>query len=75
MASARYDDFLALTATVTDVRRRSFRVEHSVTKNGEEIAAGYEVRIWVTLAGEVPQATVLPERLVEALRDSTEPIS
>lgn len=39
------DDEIAVTSTAADVRSRSLRVEHVVTRADEEVATGFEVRV------------------------------
>jgi acyl-CoA thioesterase FadM len=44
------DDEIAVTSTAADVRSRSLRVEHIVTRADEEVATGFEVRVVARLA-------------------------
>ena len=39
------DDEIAVTSTPVDVRSRSLRVEHVVTRGEDEVATGFEVRV------------------------------
>jgi 4-hydroxybenzoyl-CoA thioesterase len=39
------DDELVVTSTVAEVGPRSFRIEHVVARDGEEVASGFEVRV------------------------------
>ncbi len=43
---ARYDDELAVVSRVTELRRRSFTVEHRFERGGVELAVGREVRVF-----------------------------
>jgi len=40
----RYHDLLTIETTATEVRTRSFRLEHCVSRGGEITGRGYEVR-------------------------------
>src|SRR5512134_2621259 len=40
---------LVVTATVGEVRSRSFRVEHRVERDGAEVADGFELRVVASL--------------------------
>ena len=44
------DDEIAVTSTVVDVRARSLRVEHVVTRADADVATGFEVRVVARLA-------------------------
>jgi acyl-CoA thioester hydrolase len=46
LAPVLYDDELEIETTVAEVRTRAFRLEHTVWRAGERVAAGYEVRGW-----------------------------
>ncbi|MDH3499662.1 MAG: acyl-CoA thioesterase [Acidimicrobiia bacterium] len=43
-APARYDDLLMVASVVTDVRSRTFRIDHRFTRDGQKLARGFEVR-------------------------------
>jgi acyl-CoA thioester hydrolase len=51
-APAFADDELVIASTVTDVRSRTFRVEHAVERAGRPVAAGFEVRVVARLLEE-----------------------
>ncbi len=53
------DDEIAVMSTAVDVRSRSLRVEHAVTRQGEEVASGFEVRV-VARMGESGTLEVSP---------------
>ena len=48
----RYHDLLTIQTTATEVRTRSFRLEHQVTRGSEIVGMGYEVRGLVRLPGD-----------------------
>jgi acyl-CoA thioester hydrolase len=64
-----YGDDLSIESRVAEVRTRSFRVDHTVSRAGQIVSEGYEVRIWVRLAGQGGelQPEVLPDDLRERL--------
>ena len=66
-APARYDDMLTLSATPTDLGARSIRIEHTVARNADVIASGFEVRIWVEVKNGGLRAMSLPAVIREAL--------
>jgi YbgC/YbaW family acyl-CoA thioester hydrolase len=69
-AATRYDDILGLTATVTEVHTRSFRVEHEVRRSGDLVASGFEVRIWVVIEDGIATAVPIPNEVAERLRST-----
>jgi len=68
LTSARYDDLLVLKVTVAEVRTRSFRLEHEVSRDGAAVASGFEVRIWVELADGSVGAIQIPDSVTAALK-------
>ncbi|HZU12790.1 MAG TPA: thioesterase family protein [Chloroflexota bacterium] len=75
----RYDDCVEITSAVTEVRSRSFRVQHTVRHEGHEVCIGFEVRVWARLdeRGRAIQTEMLPrdlrERLVAGMREEGAP--
>jgi len=51
LAPAFSGDELLVTSTTTELKSRSFRVDHVVTRDGQEVATGFEVRVVARLAG------------------------
>lgn len=49
-----YDDLLTISSTVAEVRTRALRLAHHVTRDGTDIASGYEVRAFAKLDPEQP---------------------
>ena len=43
----RYGDEVRIETTVSEVREKTFRVEHEVSVGGRRCATGFEVRAWV----------------------------
>ena len=43
----RYGDTVTVRATVSEVREKTFRVEHDVSVGERHCASGFEVRAWV----------------------------
>ncbi len=48
-APARYDDELIVVSRVTSIRGRSFRIDHTFTRGGTELAVGFEARAFARL--------------------------
>lgn len=70
-APARYDDELTVTATVTELRGRSFTVEHRFTRGDTPIADGFEARVFARRDPDDPERLVtsaLPDHLRAFLR-------
>lgn len=47
LSPVRYADAVRMRSTVTEVRDRTFRVEHEAWVGARRCAAGFEVRAWV----------------------------
>jgi YbgC/YbaW family acyl-CoA thioester hydrolase len=60
---ASYDDNLSVTATIDSWELKRFRIYYSVTRDGEVVAEGYEVRAWAALQpdGTLRGGPVAPE--------------
>ncbi len=52
------DDEIAIATRVTEVRARSFRLEHAVRRADAEIANGFEIRAFSRLAREERRITL-----------------
>lgn len=67
----RYGDVVRIRSTVTEVRRKTFRVEHEVSVGERQCATGSEVRAWVGRPQE-PEAKLsaqpFPEEVAARLR-------
>ncbi len=62
----RYDDLLTIETSVTEVRTRSFRFEHRVSRAGEITGLGFEVRGWAripTSNSETLELVPIPEEI------------
>jgi 4-hydroxybenzoyl-CoA thioesterase len=67
----RYADHVRIRSTVTEVRDRTFRVEHEAWVGERRCAAGFEVRAWVPRAPspEAPLAAApIPAEVARLLR-------
>jgi acyl-CoA thioester hydrolase len=75
-SALRYDDHIIIQSRVSDVRTRSFRVEHEVKRGHEVVCQGFEVRVWVRLD---PDGSIVAERIPEdlcrALKEEPSPSS
>lgn len=62
----RYHDLLTIETVVTDVRTRSFRLEHRVSRGNEITGVGYEVRGMARIPandGSPLELVVIPEEV------------
>ena len=67
----RYGDLVRIETTVSEVREKTFRVEHEVSVAGRPCATGFEVRAWVARPespGGALAAKPIPARVVARLR-------
>src|SRR5579859_3152900 len=56
LAPVVYGDEVEIESAVADLRTRSFRLEHRVTRGDELVADGFEVRVWARAGvGSPPQ--------------------
>lgn len=62
---AYFDDLLTITSSVAEIGTKSFRVEHVVTRDGEELGRGFEIRAFASSSQE-GKIRALP--LSEAIR-------
>ena len=67
VAPLRYDEIVVLQAGIADVREKSLRIEHRVTRGHLLTASGFEVRVWAKLSGEDVEAILLPPDLRHSL--------
>ena len=67
----RYGDLVRIRSTVSEVRAKTFRVEHEVAVGDRPCAAGFEVRAWVACPAE-PRARLVarpfPEEVAMRLK-------
>lgn len=73
-APVRYGDEVTIRSTVTEVREKTFRVEHEVSVKGSRCATGFEVRAWVALpesAGGRLHARPFPDEVAARLKGET----
>jgi 4-hydroxybenzoyl-CoA thioesterase len=47
LAPARYGDVVEIASQVTEFRRSSFDLAHTITANGKTVVEGRETRVWV----------------------------
>ena len=67
----RYGDEVRIQTTVSEVREKTFRVEHEVSVGPRRCATGFEVRAWVARAespGGALAAKPIPAGVVARLR-------
>jgi len=72
----RYGDEVRIETTVSEVREKTFRVEHEVSVGGRRCASGFEVRAWVARP-ENPEgalaATPIPAPVADRLKGESSP--
>jgi YbgC/YbaW family acyl-CoA thioester hydrolase len=67
----RYGDTVTVRASVSEVREKTFRVEHAVSVGERHCATGFEVRAWVgqpAAPGGRLRASALPVEVAARLR-------
>jgi 4-hydroxybenzoyl-CoA thioesterase len=67
----RYGDEVRIETTVSEVREKTFRVEHAITVGDRRCAAGFEVRAWVAqpeTPGGALTARRIPPRVTARLK-------
>jgi YbgC/YbaW family acyl-CoA thioester hydrolase len=70
-----YDDELDILSRVEEIRTRAFRLGHSISRGGEPVAEGYEVRIWVRMESKKTSrlhAAPIPDDLRRALSGASD---
>jgi len=67
----RYGDLVRVRSTVTEVRAKTFRVEHELAVGERDCASGFEVRAWVGIPSD-PNARLrakpFPEEIAVRLK-------
>jgi len=72
----RYGDEVRIETTVSEVREKTFRVEHEVSVGPRRCATGFEVRAWVARPehpGGALAARPIPPRVVARLKGEPSP--
>ena len=72
----RYGDLVRIETTVSEVREKTFRVEHEVSVDTRHCAAGFEVRAWVARPeppGGALAARPIPARVAARLKGESRP--
>jgi 4-hydroxybenzoyl-CoA thioesterase len=67
----RYGDLVRIETTVSEVREKTFRVEHAISVDGRRCATGFEVRAWVArpeIPGGALAARPIPPRVATRLK-------
>lgn len=60
-----YGDEVSIESRVTEVRARTFRIEHVVRRDESVVCEGHEVRMWVRLG---PGGSLIGEQIPDDLR-------
>jgi len=61
----KYDDEVTLLSRVVEIRVRTFRVEHTVSRGEDVCCEGYEERIWVRI---LPNGQIRAEPIPDEVR-------
>jgi len=72
----RYGDLVRIETAVSEVREKTFRVEHEVSVGSRHCATGFEVRAWVARpehAGGALAARPIPARVAARLKGEPSP--
>jgi 4-hydroxybenzoyl-CoA thioesterase len=76
VSPVRYGDQVTIQSTITDVRRKTFRVEHEISVGLTRCATGSEVRAWVSVPerpGGRLRATLIPDEVALRLKGENRP--
>ena len=66
-----YDDVVTITTTVEELNAKTIKLGHVFTRDGIEIASGYELRGWVLQTGNHIKAVVIPDEVRSILSANT----
>lgn len=75
-APVRYGDEVRIETTVSEVREKTFRVEHQISVGVRACATGFEVRAWVSQPespGGALAARPIPPRITARLKGEPSP--
>lgn len=64
------DDEITIRSTVVNISTRSLRVEHVISRGGDEVASGFETRVFIRRDGAKIVAEPIPADLRAALTAS-----
>ncbi|HEX9127412.1 MAG TPA: thioesterase family protein, partial [Methylomirabilota bacterium] len=67
----RYGELVRIRSTVSEVRDKTFRIEHEISVGERQCATGFEVRAWVARADEAGgrlAATPFPAEIMARLK-------
>ena len=73
-APVRYGDLVQIRSALTELREKTFRVEHEITVGGSRCATGFEVRAWVAMPetdGGRLRAKPIPDEVALRLKGGT----
>ncbi|HEX2911177.1 MAG TPA: thioesterase family protein [Chloroflexia bacterium] len=65
LAPLYYDDLVTLETVVTEVRSRTFRLEHTVKRGETVTGTGFEVRAWIALHQQSEDNRLVPVAIPE----------
>ncbi|MGY4691501.1 acyl-CoA thioesterase [Salibacterium sp. K-3] len=63
-----HEDRVSVYSTVTEVRSKTFKIEHQFFKGDKLAAEGYERRAWTSTAAGVPTAVPIPDYMREKMQ-------
>ncbi len=66
-APALFEDVLRIESKIVHVGEKSFKVTHDIYKQELLLAAGYEVRVWVSINQGNIKAASIPARIRKAM--------
>ncbi len=66
-----FDDLIAIRSTIVELGTSSLRIEHVVSRDGEEVARGFEVRVLIGYDGDRLGSVPIPQELRASLTEGT----
>ena len=76
VSPVRYGDEVTVRSTVTDIKTRTFRIEHEIVVGSTRCATGFEVRAWVSVPdhpGAPLRSKPIPEEIAMTLKGKQRP--
>jgi len=76
VSPVRYGDEVTVRSTVTDIKTRTFRIEHEIAVGSTRCATGFEVRAWVSVPahpGAPLRSKPIPEEIAMTLKGKQRP--
>lgn len=64
-----YEDEVEIHSKVIEIKNKVLKIEHRFLRGEEEVAAGYEIRIWTSKQNDRLRAEPVPDDVIKILQD------